>query len=48
MTVINTNNAALEAQLASKTADRKLTESGKRLSSGKRINTGADDAAGGT
>ena len=46
MTVINTNNAALKAQLASKTADRKLTESGQRLSSGKRINTGADDAAG--
>jgi flagellin len=46
MTVINTNNAALKAQLASKTANRKLTESGQRLSSGKRINTGADDAAG--
>ena len=46
MTVINTNNAALRAQLASKTADRKLTESGQRLSSGKRINSGADDAAG--
>ena len=46
MTVINTNNAALKAQLASKIADRKLTESGQRLSSGKRINGGADDAAG--
>ena len=34
MTVINTNNAALKAQLASKTANRKLTESGQRLSSG--------------
>ena len=46
MTVINTNDAALYAQLASKTFDRKLAESGQRLSSGKRINSGADDAAG--
>ena len=46
MTVINTNNAALKAQLASKIADIKLTKSAKRLSSGRRINSGADDAAG--
>ncbi len=46
MTVINTNNAALKSQLASKIADTKLTKSAQRLSSGKRINVGADDAAG--
>ena len=46
MTVINTNNAALKAQLASKIADIKLTKSAQRLSSGRRINVGADDAAG--
>ena len=46
MTVINTNNAALKSQLASKVADTKLTKSAQRLSSGKRINGGADDAAG--
>ena len=46
MTVINTNNAALKSQLASKIADTKLTKSAQRLSSGKRINGGADDAAG--
>ena len=46
MTVVNTNNAALKSQLASKIADNKLTKSAQRLSSGKRINSGADDAAG--
>ena len=46
MTVINTNNAALKSQLASKIADSKLTKSAQRLSSGKRINSGSDDAAG--
>ena len=46
MTVINTNNAALAAQLANKIANTKLTKSAQRLSSGRRINGGADDAAG--
>ena len=46
MSVINTNNAALKSQLASKIADIKLTKSAQRLSSGRRINVGADDAAG--
>ena len=46
MTIVNTNNAALKAQLASKIANVKLTESGERLSSGRRINSSADDAAG--
>ena len=46
MTVINTNNAALKSQLASKIADTKLTKSAQRLSSGRRINSSADDAAG--
>ena len=46
MTVINTNNAALKSQLASKIADSKLTKSAQRLSSGRRINSSADDAAG--
>ena len=46
MSVINTNNAALKSQLASKIADGKLTKSAQRLSSGRRINSSADDAAG--
>ena len=46
MSVINTNNAALKSQLASKIADSKLTKSAQRLSSGRRINSSADDAAG--
>ena len=46
MSVINTNNAALKSQLASKIADSKLTKSSQRLSSGRRINSSADDAAG--
>jgi len=46
MSVINTNNAALKSNLASKIANSSLTKSAQRLSSGRRINSSADDAAG--
>ena len=46
MSAINTNNAALKSNLASKIANSSLTKSAQRLSSGRRINSSADDAAG--
>ena len=46
MSAINTNNAALKSNLASKIANSRLTKSAQRLSSGRRINSSADDAAG--
>ena len=46
MTVINTNVGALQARVASASAQTNMEKAMQRLSSGLRINSAADDAAG--
>ena len=46
MTVINTNVGALQARVASSSAQLNMEKAMQRLSSGLRINSAADDAAG--